>query len=648
VAPDAGGADADAFDAQGGGATDAGAQDSSGAAEDTAPGALDAGADAVDAGGDGGTDAGQQPDAEPSDAEPNLPGDAAATDTTPGGSQPDAQPHDAGSALPDTLTDAAAELDAALPADCEEGGAAGFDYTCSAGDPATCPEGLCILGQCIGPVLDPQRWEDCGDGECAPCELGGVCPADCQAPPVLPAKDHHAEDTITIWVHGFRNVSPSEFEEMVYGDLDGCGGTLSDLEDFGVYRPCAEDPILGNAPNHYAKVEYFGAQPADWMTPEDIAEVEQYDWKTAAALQRYGLIVAKFIRHRLALSGASWVNLACHSMGCLVLRYAIENDLESLASDGVYTRWSTSAGVIAGARLARLYDNPSVQEVAQAIGFNLSEFVFMNPDYVQDFAAAWDHQLYQGNSPYLRDIYIHHHTGTDPRVSDALNVQLLDLDNPADEPNDGIMFTLDQYFHAQGPLAGVEMADSTVLQAGRTAFYMDHTRLPETQSFALLTAATLFHDRRVQVRLVELELFDDKESAGLFDGQTGTAPAELCPHMTVRYTPSVGPASDQSIVVHETSRAHRSAEVFSASEGGVVEPGTLLFDGPVLDEMQTVRLELSLREVDWYPRFGVFEWALDADEAVLDWAQDVELKDADIEVVQPAARLLLRVRVYSL
>ncbi len=116
-----------------------------------------------------------------------------------------------------------------------------FDYICDPRVPATCPRGICVLSMCIAPVRDPDRWAGCSDGTCDPCEP--TCPADCgPVPEVAPGNADDPEATLTVWLHGFYNKSADEMRRMVYGKDRGCGGLLRDLRDFGVQRPCSDEP----------------------------------------------------------------------------------------------------------------------------------------------------------------------------------------------------------------------------------------------------------------------------------------------------------------------------------------------------------------------------------------------------------------------
>ena len=177
-------------------------------------------------------------------------------------------------------------------------GSGAFDYTCDPQDESTCPGGFCILGMCIGPVLDTDRWDECGNGACDTCETAENCPVDCgSAPQMSGSKEYDNATTITVWVHGFYNKSPDEMQSMVYGQTDGCGGLLEDMGSFGVSLTCGDTPQTETLPDQGIGVEYYGGVPAAWLSQEDIDEIEQYSYEGTSALQRYGLIVAKFIRH---------------------------------------------------------------------------------------------------------------------------------------------------------------------------------------------------------------------------------------------------------------------------------------------------------------------------------------------------------------
>lgn len=519
-----------------------------------------------------------------------------------------------------------------------------YDYTCTPGVELTCLDGICVLGMCIGPWRDPGRYAECGNGVCERCEVR--CPADCAPiPQITGTKEYVNDTTITVWVHGFWNKSSSEMKDIVYGRDRGCSGVLGDLPGYGFDRPCSTQPGGATAPNQMTAVEYYGGKPADWLTPAQVAEIEKYPYSGPTALHRYGLIVAKFIRYKLDVSGATHVNLACHSMGCFVLRYVIENDLEGLASEGRFVRWFTSAGVIAGAQLARLYDNPTIQQAAPVIGLELSDFVILHPDFVQDFAAAWDHRLREGNSPYLGGTIIHHLCGTDPAIREALNIALLDLNNPGDEPNDGIMYTEDEYFHTQSRLGTLINPQGRYVRATHSYVREYHMAVPDTPQAVLLAAATLTGSRKVFLRIRSIELLNDRENKALFDGENGKPPAEVTLRTAVRYDPYVKDTFGRDVLVHEDRPEHRAAPLFRMSQNYTIDPDFMVYEGPVFDGMDTIRVEVELLEADWYPRFNCKEYQLDIHERLIQWTGDVPLQDGNIDFQNEYAKVRMNVQV---
>lgn len=621
-------------------------------------------------GGAGGTDDGI-PDPGPDSAIADVAGDVAA-DATPDIGQRDGQsldlaPSDTAVDIPmpddadnDAATDdgprdtlpgdiiptdtAAADIPAEVcwetPINCA--GTEPFDYICKMAEPDTCPGGLCVAGVCIGPVLNPDRWADCADGCCNPCEGDGACPADCGPAPVFTGvKEYNNDTTINIWVHGWSNTNPDEEQ---YGRERGCGGILEDMRWFGVEKPCSDG--VRTEPDQIAKFEYFGNTPADWLTPGQIAEIEKYPLGGADTLHRYALITAMYIRRKLDQTGATHVNLACHSYGCLISRYMMENNLLGLAGENRFVRWFSSAGVIAGARLARLYDNSRVREVAELFGIGQGDFVVMNPDFVTDEAAVWDHKLREANSPYLNNMLIHHACGDDPRVAQALNIKLLDLNNPGNEPNDGIMFTLDTYFHDMAEENVFHAPDGTAIKPTHSYVYVDHMAVPDAESSVALAAATLFHGRKVVIKLKEIELFDDLEGSALTD----PPPAEVVVEHQIRYSPYLPDTYGRNPLISESRLEYRTPEMFSAIQTIKTYPDQVIFAGPVFDDMTSLWLKAEVLEVDWYPRFNVEEPAglIDTDDALITFQGQVELTDHEFTHQNGLARMVIEVDAIDL
>lgn len=528
-------------------------------------------------------------------------------------------------AAPDAA-DVAAPLDAKADASCTP--PPQYSYTCDPKAPSTCPGGACLFGMCIGPQLDPKRWDACGDGVCDPCEP--TCPADCGPKPVFTgAKQYGGDKTLTVWVHGFSNQGKDKLAKLTYGDVKGCGDVLQTMQSFGVNRPCGNTAATEKDPNQLIAVEYYGTVPPAWMSKQDVAEVEKFPFSGGpTGLQRYARIVAKFAKWRMQLSGATHVQFACHSMGCLISRHLIENDEEKLASTNQIVRWSTSTGVVAGAKLSRLFNNPTVQQASTQIGLELSDFILMNPDYVWDTTVAWDHKLHEANNPLFTGILIHHVGATKPQIAEALNIALLDLLGGGNEPNDGIMYTEDMHFWKQDPKVAAQSLAGEPVPPGLTLVNVDHMTCPGTEAAGLLATAALFHKRKVEVRLTSFQLLDDREKDNLLDAkENGLPPAEVVVETQARYNPFVLTTYKKDVLVSDDRMATRTAPLWTQEQGTTKTLNQLVYAAPVLDGMDALWLSCNLIESDWYPRYKVNEWAFDDSNELVAFAGSVPLKD---------------------
>jgi hypothetical protein len=69
-----------------------------------------------------------------------------------------------------------------------------------------------------------------------------------------------------------------------------------------------------------------------------------------------------------------------------------------------------------------------------------------------------------------------------------------------------------------------------------------------------------------------------------------------------------------------------------ARQGETTPTSTVLFDGPVFDEQTTLELELSLREVDDYGRFGIDEAPFGDGDELATFVGAVPLEDGTFTV----------------
>ncbi len=392
------------------------------------------------------------------------------------------------------------------------------------------------------------------------------------------------------------------------------------LDQILFYSGLPEGRYDEDIPNQVVGVNYYGTVPPDWFSDADIAVIEALE-----GVPRYAEIVARFLHHRLELApDAEAINLACHSMGCEVVRYLLENDVEGVAGEGIIARWITGAGVVNGAWLAAL--GPWLEEYADALGIDIIDVIHMDYEWYGAHVPACDGDRTQGNNPAFGDILIHHVLADSPYIEEEFwGLPLLDVVNVDSLPNDGIMWTDDQYFHDQAEEARFTAADGSLLKASRSYVYYDHFAMRGSASTGVVASASLLGSRRVTVTVQSMTLWDDREKDDLWDfDESGEPPAEVVVESAVTW-PWVASTTGTDPVVDERRMSHRVVPVTSLMEGETASPGLLVFEAPVFDEMETIRLGLTVLEADWYPTFGVSENVFDSDEILGETVLDVPI-----------------------
>ncbi|MCK6528130.1 hypothetical protein L6R50_11430 [Myxococcota bacterium] len=452
-----------------------------------------------------------------------------------------------------------------------------------------------------------------------------------------PPPVHDPLSTPVIHLHGW--ILDGAGAEEAYGHDTGGGPHADGVRLYTGFPNGTVDPY---APNQVVGSHYYGTLPPEWYTADDAAEVE-----ALSGIPRYALIVAKQARNLLGrVPTATGIAFTCESMGCEVMRYLLENDVDGLVSDGLPTRWVTYAGVVAGAAMAE--PGYLLAEYADLIGLDLVDVDHMSYDWYESNVAACDHVRTEGNNPAFGGMVVHHVVADRPTFEDAFGLPLLDLVNPESWPNDGILFSDDQWFHAMAPDARLPTPSGELLASSRSYAWTDHFATRDSDGAHAAGAAALVGSRRFTVVLESIELLDDRERDDALDlEETGEPPAEVVVETEVRW-PWLGEVFGRDPVVDVRRMSHRVVPVYAMEEGATLSPGEAIVDGPVFDEMTSIRLALKALEADWYATHDVFENLFDADESLGEGTLDLPIADGTVTVELERARLTLSTRVRAL
>lgn len=447
---------------------------------------------------------------------------------------------------------------------------------------------------------------------------------------------HDPETTTTLFIGGWNLDGASV--AGVYGS-EGGGGDVGDGIQWATGMP--EGRHEPEAANQLTECNYYGDEPADWMTPAQVAVVESFE-----GVERYARICAMYARMVLDRApAATGVSLTCHSMGCLVSRYLIEHDLENLASDGLIARWVTFAGVVNGAPLGAAFTG--LIDIAGMLGLDLIDVEHMTPEWVAQ-NVAFDGIRDEGNNPNFGGILIHHLLASKPTLDQALNLPVLEFHNPDDRPNDAIMWTDDEWFHEMASVARYPAADGTLLRSSRSYYNTDHFVINEIPGAHAQAGAALVGSRRVQVTLDAIMLSDDREKDNAFDfSETGTGRAEVMVQTEV-WWPWLQTLVGSSPVMGERLRTHRVLPIDRMFEGDVKTPQRVIYEAVVFDEMDAITMHIDAVEVDWYPTEDVNEYAFDPDQRLGETWIDVPLADDVLQLDLGRVVLELQIQMFDL
>jgi hypothetical protein len=163
-----------------------------------------------------------------------------------------------------------------------------------------------------------------------------------------------------------------------------------------------------------------------------------------------------------------------------------------------------------------------------------------------------------------------------------------------------------------------------------TATYqnVDHFMIKEQAATGILTAAALYHRRKVWVELESISLRNDLEQDSVVDfSQNGTPPADISYKIRVSYDPYIADTFGGTGHVHDRGPEDRSTPLIQLIEGRSTSMDWILFEGPVFDDQESIRVNFELLEMDQYPRFGITEWAFDIHERLIGFNGDLPLEN---------------------
>ena len=392
------------------------------------------------------------------------------------------------------------------------------------------------------------------------------------------------ENTVTIYVHGF---SQKGFERVgVYGDNDAVNANaeLAGFVGFSVDYKGADSNFDDNI---LISTSYYGNQPPDYYTQQDIKDIESVTAQYGGGIPRYAMIVAKYARHIMAESGATKVNFLSASMGSLVTRWLIEKNMENLSGEQKIAKWLSIEGVVGGNFAA---SDPALVNAAAFYEEQSPEVEHMSYSWVD---AQFGNRAI-GESLYYANIQLGFESSTrDDALFGILSSYLIYLGKFY--PNDGNQLVKDTYFDISNQAYMYRSMPPV-----HSYFYENHTSIKNNP--AAWTQASLFFTsgRRVRITLTQMTIADIHEI-------TEPLPAEIVFASTI-HSPILNQSAGITNAIDRRALESGALPIHAYSANGSSNAvNQVLFDGFVKSGENTLSLTLSTHEIDNSVKYNIEE-----------------------------------------
>ena len=394
--------------------------------------------------------------------------------------------------------------------------------------------------------------------------------------------------SVTVFVPGFDPDGAGQ--HGVYGaDVHR---TLADSLAALAGLPAADTSGGPIPPNAVCTTDYYGDTPPAWFTAADRSEIELLTAEWGGGVPRYAYVVARFAQHALQRSGADQVNFVSGSFGSLIVRWLIEHDVAGLSHTGRIARWLSIEGVVAGnwaASRGKLVDLVSLAD-PQPIDVDHMKYEWVD--------ANVHTPRTEGDSPYYSGILLGQTASTDDGGSGGpLSTLMLAYKDYL--PNDGVQAAPDTRFATLTARSKFFGLPPTIAVMHSQHLAIKHHPGAYAEAIAFLTGrrrvtVTLTSTRVVNLHEIQLPFWDWRPAEVVFESRVHSPAAAARWGIT-------DPVSEhlRSDAAAPLSRFQTSGETQTLDE--------LVFDDLVLPEEQQLRIDLHARELDYDPRYGVYE-----------------------------------------
>ncbi len=394
-------------------------------------------------------------------------------------------------------------------------------------------------------------------------------------PPLKP----YREKSVTVYVHGY----------------DKDGATYDSVYGYDAYDPMLDklvkltgfDTLKSYNPENFTNIititPYYGSVAPDYYSDKDKEDIEKITQKYGGGIPRYALIVAKYAKHVMKISGADHVNFIGASLGALVVRWIIEKNVENLASEKKILRWQSIEGVVRGNKVA---SNENLVKFVNLIQKQPIDVKHMNYSWIGKHLHT---PVGEASSPYYKDILVSQISST--RATEPFKWLM------PKTPNDGYQALKDTYF---------KKVDENVrfdgLNFAHTIFHQSHLGIKKDLGAWAGVATFLLPHKRVKITLTGATVDNLHENIYFFNKS-----AEIVFASEV-FSPKIYEKWQIKDAIDERVYDSGALEIHKYKKRGQHKNfEQVLFDGFVLKDEEVLNLKLSGFEIDQNDMYGVHD-----------------------------------------
>ena len=375
--------------------------------------------------------------------------------------------------------------------------------------------------------------------------------------------------TLTVYIHGYSKSGTKRNDVYGNDNYDPVIDAIVETTGFDTSTTYNK-----NSQNIIAITPYYGNIPPSYYTPRDEQDIKDI----GEGIPRYALIIAKFTKHMMKLTQTDKVNFMSVSMGSLVTRYLIEKDLENLSSTNKITKWLSLEGVIKGniaASSTNLYNF-------------INNFQKQSID-TKHMKYSWVYANLNEKSPYYKPIQIGFESSTKDDANEAALSFWMRL-NGKFRANDGYQAVRDTFFETN---------------ATHTFFHDNHIKLAKNKAAWAYAASFLTSKKHVRITLIDATLYNLREDRIPF---FNIKPADIVFQSAV-YSQKAQDKWNFTRPIDERRLRGKYLPLYYYHDTNTAQTlNQTLFDSFILENEDTLTLDITPFELDYEPDYGVKEF----------------------------------------